>query len=164
MGSGKTTVGRILAQRLGWEFADLDHRVEARDGRTVPQIFAQSGEAAFRTAEADALEELLRFQHVVIALGGGAPGTPRIRELLAHAPETVVIHLQAPFPVLYDRCTAQALDTNATERPLLGDSEAAQARYESRHPLYAAIADHTADAGVPTPEAVIDEILRALGR
>lgn len=162
MGSGKTTVGRVLAGRLRWRFADLDHHVEAREGRSVPQIFAELGEAAFRTAEASALAELLQLGNIVVALGGGAPGTPRVRELLANAPGTAVIHLDAPFPVLYDRCAAQALDRAGTERPLLGERTAAQERYASRQAFYAAVAHHTADAGAATPETVADEILRVL--
>ena len=58
MGSGKTPVGRILSERLGWQFADLDHVVESREGRSVPHIFAESGEGAFRSAEAQVLADL----------------------------------------------------------------------------------------------------------
>ena len=71
MGSGKTEVGRALAQRLHWEFVDLDHRIEEK-GRAIHEIFAVEGEAAFRALETAALGELLQqtWTHSIVALGG----------------------------------------------------------------------------------------------
>jgi shikimate kinase len=155
-------VGRALAVRLGWHFADLDESIEAREGLTVPQIFAEQGEPAFRAAETAALTELLEQEHLIIALGGGALGTPVVCDLLAHTPGTRVVHLDAPFPVLYERCAAQAMDANATARPLLGDRSAAEERYRQRRGLYQAVAHATAPADAGAPELVADCILRAL--
>lgn len=163
MGSGKTTVGRLLAARLGWRFADLDDEVEARTGRSVPQIFAEDGEPAFRAAEADALAALLQDSRIVIALGGGAPGTPAVRERLASVTQTAVVHLDAPFPLLYDRCAAQALDPEATTRPLLGQRHAAAERYEARMAIYTAVAHYRVHAGSGPPEAIAGAVLRAVG-
>lgn len=161
MGSGKTTVGRLLADQVGWRFADLDHEVEIRAGRTVPQIFAEAGEPAFRLAEVHALTGLLMQSQLVIALGGGAAGTAAIRQLLQSASKTAVVHLDAPFSVLYDRCSVQARDPEATSRPLLGNAAAAAERYVQRREIYAALADHQADAS-ESPEQVAEAILKTL--
>ena len=162
MGSGKTTTGRVLARRLEWRFADLDDFVSQSEGLSVPEIFARQGEAAFRTAEVNALRGLLTEPHLVIALGGGAPETPAIRELLAAASGTVVVHLHAPFEALYARCLAQAADPAATSRPLLGEQRAAAERFARRLPVYAQIAHGTANADAPSAQAVADEILGKL--
>lgn len=162
MGSGKTTVGRVVAERLGWRFVDLDDAVSRRERRTVPQIFAESGEAAFREAEVRALAQELEGTRVVIALGGGAPGTPAIRELLAAAHRSAVVHLHAPFAVLYERCAKQARDPSATERPLLADTSAAEQRYRDRQAIYSAIAQHTFNVEAASAAQVAEAIVRAL--
>ncbi len=162
MGSGKTTVGRLLAAKLGWDFADLDTVVEQLKGKTVPQIFAEDGEALFRAAETEALARLLTEVNLVIALGGGAPSTAALRDLLAGARDTVVVHLHAPFPVLYARCQAQALDPEATARPLLEPLTPAGERYARRLPIYTAIAHLSADVSTEAPETVALSILDAL--
>lgn len=81
MGAGKTTVGRLLASRLGMAFVDSDEVIEAR-GRSIAEVFAVEGEAGFRALEADVIADLLTGPPAVIALGGGAVGTPSVRELL----------------------------------------------------------------------------------
>lgn len=76
MGSGKTTVGRILAERLGWAFVDFDERIETRLGRPVERIFREMGEEAFRRVEAEVGRELLDCERAVLASGGGWPTEP----------------------------------------------------------------------------------------
>src|SRR3954454_22166155 len=81
MGAGKTSVGRALAQRLGWRFLDLDDLIESREGRSVAEIFNRTGETGFRNAEANTLKELLTASalsgaSMVLALGGGAYAQP----------------------------------------------------------------------------------------
>src|SRR5438094_1370036 len=86
MGAGKTSVGRALSRRLGWDFADLDDRIQAREQRTIDEIFERSGEAYFRRAEHEALRELivgLSSSPRVIALGGGAFAQANNARLLA---------------------------------------------------------------------------------
>ena len=162
MGSGKSTVGRLLAATLGWRFLDLDTVIEHRTGRTVPEIFADNGEAHFRELEAEALTATLAEQNVVIALGGGAPEILANRELLAATPATAVVYLAAPFATLYDRCVQQALDPAATARPNLATREHAEARYASRQPFYTALATHTIESAALTPEQTVDVILTQL--
>ena len=158
MGSGKTTVGQLLAARLGWSFADLDDAVEARAGLRVPEIFKQRGEQAFRLAEVEALTRLLDRQRAVIALGGGAAATPAVRDLLKSIPRTLVIHLDAEFEVLQRRCLQQALDPSSMARPLLTDAEAARRRYRERAPLYASLAHGRIEVGALERHEVVQQI------
>ncbi|MEP6872684.1 MAG: shikimate kinase, partial [Anaerolineaceae bacterium] len=81
-GSGKSTVGRVLGERLGWEFADSDRELESARGRGVPEIFRDEGEEAFRGYEAAALEQLAMREPIVVATGGGAPTNERSRRAM----------------------------------------------------------------------------------
>ncbi len=162
MGSGKTTVGALLAAELEWTFLDLDHEIERREGRTVPQIFAESGEQAFRRAEASALAGLLGQRRVVIALGGGAPEELGNRLLLEQTPRTAVIYLSATFDVLVERCRLQALDPEATARPVLADHDVAAARFVRRKPHYERIAAHIVETADDTAEESMKAVLRKL--
>src|SRR5215468_65391 len=103
MGAGKSTVGRLLATRLGWNFLDLDTHLEQRAGLTVPQIFSEQGEARFRRLESTALASALAQRSTVIALGGGVPESLTNRLLLEQTPGTFTVFLDAPFPILFDR-------------------------------------------------------------
>jgi shikimate kinase len=162
MGSGKSTVGRLLAAGLNYGFFDLDTEIEAAADQTVPEIFAAHGEAHFRTLEHAALAHALTHSQAVIALGGGGPETPASLHLLAHAPDTAVLYLAAPFPTLYDRCLRQAAGPSATARPNLATHAAAQARFTRREPLYTRLATHIFDTGLQTPEETTAAILAAL--
>ena len=162
MGSGKTTTGTLLAERLGWRFLDLDREIEARHHRTVPQIFAEHGEAHFRHLESATLASLLGQRNVVLALGGGAPEELGNRLLLEQTPHTAVVYLAAPFDTLVDRCTAQAADPTATARPNLADLAAARRRFHLRRSHYERIAAHTLDTAQLTLDQAADAILHLL--
>lgn len=162
MGSGKTSVGSLVADRLGWRFLDLDHEIEARHNRTVPQIFAESGEAQFRRLESATLASLLGQRHVVVALGGGAPEELGNRLLLEQTPHTAVVYLAAPFATLLDRCNLQALDPAATTRPNLADLTAAKRRFHLRRTQYERIAAHTIDTSSLSLEEAADAVLELL--
>ena len=127
MGSGKTTVGRILATRLGWDFVDTDRRVEAKTGLAIPEIFATRGEAGFRALEAEVIRDLARGERQVIATGGGAVLDPANRLSLRMA--GVVVHLKASPELLWRR-------VSGSDRPLAQDPVAFRERYQERFPLY----------------------------
>jgi shikimate kinase len=162
MGSGKTTIGALLAERLGWRFLDLDREIEARDGRTVPQIFSGQGEAHFRRLESATLASLLGQRHVVIALGGGAPEELGNRLLLEQTPNTAVVYLSASFDILVARCTNQAADPTSTARPNLADLAHAERRFHLRRPHYERIAAYTIEIAELTLDQTTDTILAQL--
>jgi shikimate kinase len=158
MGAGKSTVGALLAQRLGWEFLDADAAVEAKAGKTVAAIFAEEGETAFRAREAEAIREHGQRERLVLALGGGALETGITREFIAGLSGASVIFLDAPLEVLVARCLAQP---QAAERPVLADREGLRRRFEARLPHYRRAHLTVATAGL-VPQQVVDEILGAL--
>src|SRR5262245_55414701 len=107
MGAGKTSVGRVLAQRLGWPFQDLDDIIESRLGKSVARIFAEAGESGFRSIESQALQELLSSKESchgnwIVALGGGAYAQPLNRAALEEAGAISVL-LEAPLEELRRR-------------------------------------------------------------
>lgn len=131
MASGKSSVGSELARRLGWEFLDLDARIESREGKTVPEIFRESGESGFRMAETAALRDLLTgslSRDSVVALGGGAFVQEQNRELLRQWPS---VFLEAPAEELWRRSL-----TDGVERPLRQDPEQFARLYAERLPFY----------------------------
>jgi shikimate kinase len=133
MGAGKTSVGRALSRHLGWRFEDLDDRIQTREGRTVPEIFQQSGEAGFRKAERAALAELLEQQSgapLIAALGGGAFTQEEIATLLAKS-GAMTVFLDASPDELWRRC-----GTDVVERPLRREETEFRRLYEVRRPRY----------------------------
>ena len=159
MGAGKSTIGRLLAARLHWDFLDLDAHLEARTGATIPELFARHGEAHFRRLESSALASALGRDRTVLALGGGTPEELTNRLLLEQTPATFTIFLDAPFPTLYDRCMLQDV-----ARPVLADPAAAQLRFERRHPLYRRMAGLTIATSDQTPAQTVDALLLALAK
>src|SRR4051812_4154212 len=101
MGAGKTTIGRVLARKLGKRFIDSDHAIETRTGASIPWIFEIEGEASFRRREADMIRELTAQQGVVLATGGGAVLDPASRALLCE--RGTVIYLRASVGSILQR-------------------------------------------------------------
>jgi len=162
MGAGKTSVGRILAQQLGWQFLDLDDHLEARAGATIPALFSTHGEPHFRRLESSALANALSRPHTVLALGGGTPEQLTNRLLLEQTPGTVVIFLDAPFETLFDRCMLQSFASPDHIRPVLASPTEAEARFRARQPLYRRLARHTIPTADLTPGDAADQILAAI--
>jgi shikimate kinase len=157
MGAGKSTIGRILASHLNWNFLDLDAHLEARTNATIPELFALHGEARFRRLESSALASALGRSNTVLALGGGTPEELTNRLLLEQTPGTFTIFLNAPFPTLFDRCMLQDIT-----RPVLEDPAAAQLRFTRRHPLYTRLAGLTIDTTDLTPDQTVNALLAYL--
>lgn len=158
-GSGKTTVGRLVAARLGWAFVDADDVIEATAGKSVAGIFAAEGEAGFRDREAAALAALCARPDHVIATGGGAV----LREANRLAMKAgFVVWLTAPPEVVWERmCTDP---TTAARRPNLtaaGGEAEVRALLAAREPLYREVADLTVGTESLSPELVADSILSA---
>ncbi len=133
MGAGKSSVGAALSRSLGWPFEDLDERIQAREQRSIEQIFRQSGEAVFRQLEHAALRSLVEElgpSARVVALGGGAFAQPNNADLLEEAGWSTIF-LDASVDELFRRCQEQQL-----ERPLRGDVNEFNRLYEDRRPCY----------------------------
>ena len=159
MGAGKNSVGRALSRRLGWPFEDLDERIQAREGRTIEQIFRQSGEAEFRGAEHAALRELLSdlgSAPRVVALGGGDFVQANNAALLEET-GVLTIFLDAPVEELFQRCQQEQL-----ERPLRRDLQQFRQLYETRRPYYMTAALRI-ETGGKDVEAVAAEVIGRLG-
>ncbi len=163
MGAGKTSVGRALAARLGWEFEDLDNRIERREGRTVPEIFRDSGEDHFRRAETEALKELLEeltnSSFRVVAMGGGA-FVQQSNVALVRASGVQVVFLDAPVKELWQRCSEQAI-VDGVERPLRSDQEKFGRLYALRRSRYLQAKVRIDTSGKPVDQ-VAAEVAAAL--
>jgi shikimate kinase len=157
MGSGKSTVGRAVAARLGATFIDSDEQVERATGRTVREIFETDGEAAFRKVESEALTAALESdERAVIAAAGGAVLDRANRARLRDA--GAVVWLRARPDVLAGRVLT------AAHRPLLGDDPLSVLRRldGERAPLYRDVASTVVDVDVLDVDAVVDRVLEAV--
>ena len=164
MGAGKSSVGRALGQRLNWIFEDLDDRIEARERRTVAEIFRDSGELEFRRAEHAALQQVLQELAGggarIVALGGGA-FVQNENAALLKASGVPTVFLDAPVEELWERCCTQARETGA-ERPLLASMEQFRKLYETRRGNYSQ-ASLKIQTGSRSVETIVDEIAETLG-
>jgi shikimate kinase len=155
MGAGKSSVGRILATRLGRCFVETDDMITATEGRPIPEIFAEKGEAHFRALEDEAVRLLALKRGDVIATGGGLPcGAGRAEALRGIG---TVVWLSGDFGALYERAL------RGGDRPMLSGKtrEQAEALYEARKPFYAK-ADLDVDTTGLNPDQVAAEVLKAL--
>lgn len=157
MGAGKSAVGRPLAASLGYRFIDADVILEQSCGRTIPQIFAQEGEDAFRAVESSVLDQIAQWHSLVVATGGGVVTRPRNWGTLRQG---LVVWLDAPEEVLLRRLAA-----DPTPRPLLEDADAAsrvRRLLRQRRPLYAQADLTVAQREGDSPELVAMGILDAI--
>ena len=152
--AGKTTVARARASRLGWRAEDIDELIEARERRTVADIFSRNGEPYFRALERDILRLLLPLRHVVVATGGGTFMDPDNRGAINM--DGVSVWLDVPLEELVGRLPADG------RRPLAADRVQMERLYAVRQVAYAN-AQLRIDARGAHPEAVAERILEALG-
>lgn len=153
MGSGKSTVGALVADALGCPFIDLDEVIVKKDGRSIPEIFAADGERGFRRLEKQALEKTVAKyaeNTAVLSLGGGTVTIPGAVQLLQGS--TLCIYLEASPETLQRRLQGQT-----DGRPLADDHFAE--RLSQREPLYRAAAHITIETEGLSPEEITDEII-----
>lgn len=156
MGCGKTTVGRALAEKAGYRFADMDDLIEKEQGKSIARIFKEEGEAAFRRMETETARKLSAQSRLVVAAGGGALLNPENAALFRAT--GVIVLLDLPVEALQERLK------DDTSRPLLQKPDRnalIRELYEKRMPLYRAAADLAICADFPPGEAA-DRILAAV--
>jgi shikimate kinase len=158
MGAGKSSVGRLVADRLGLSFIDLDGRIEVREGMPVAELFQDRGEQAFRELESDALDALSAEEPSVVACGGGIIVRDSNRRALKRLGRVVYLAV--------DAAEALARIGDTATRPLLSGPSgtmAATSLLRARKSLYAAVADATVDTVGRTAEEVADLVIEAAG-
>lgn len=153
MAAGKTTVARALARRLGWRFEDVDELIEARERRTIAEIFQKQGEPAFRAIEREILKLLLPLRHVVVATGGGTFMDPENRATINL--DGVSVWLDVPLEELVARIPADG------RRPLAADRAALERLFALRVAGYST-AHYRVDAAGAHPEEVAERILECV--
>jgi shikimate kinase len=164
MGSGKSTIGPILANTLGWSFVDLDRAVEISAGRTVNEIFQSSGEPAFRELERQILLETGTTRHAIIALGGGTIAEEQNFHFVVRS--GILVYLKIPPDMLFARLRRK------TNRPMLGgdgmtrlDEPALRSKvaelHRVREPFYS-MADVVVETGSQPVGLAVDEMVRKL--
>lgn len=154
MGAGKTTVGRMLAQALGFEFVDADRELEARSGALIATIFSVEGEDGFRRREAALLDELSQRAGIVLATGGGAVLNPDTRQRLRE--RGLVVYLRASADEIHRRTR------NDRSRPLLQTADPRAKIAEllaEREPLYEATAHLTFQSASANPRRLVRRLL-----
>jgi shikimate kinase len=155
MGSGKSTVARLLARQIGWLHADLDKRIVERSGLTIAEIFARRGEPVFRKLEHEELKSILgeaveQSRSTIISLGGGTTCQKQNVDLLRGA-TCATIWLHCPIESLLQRCS------HVTDRPLFRDEESFRQLYEQRLPAYE-LSDYQVESSVE-PLRVVQQII-----
>jgi shikimate kinase len=154
MGAGKSTIGRLLASQLQFEFVDADRELEARSGVPIPTIFEIEGEGGFRKREAALLDELTQRPRIVLATGGGAILDPGTRDLLKQ--RGLVIYLRASIDEILRRTR------HDRSRPLLQTADPRTRIDEllaQREPLYAATADLVFQSAVSNPRRLVARLI-----
>jgi len=166
MGSGKSTIGPILANTIGYDFLDIDRAIETRTKKSVTEIFREDGEQYFRSVERDIISQIIAHPRLVVSLGGGTVTDPELFRVIASS--GILVYLKVTPEQLYRRLHRK------TDRPLLADIEGnrlgepelrdrIQTLYTSREPIYS-----KADIVVMTDDTrvgiTVDQIVKLLSR
>lgn len=159
--TGKTTLAKLIAKKLGWKWIDADVEIERRAGKTIARIFAEDGEPAFRDLESQVVRDLCGQKRLVLATGGGAPMRPENREAMRRAGR--VVWLKAKPRTILARMTADL--TTAARRPQLTDKNPLAEivhLLEKRTPVYRETADLQVETEHLTPKKLTAKILHKL--
>lgn len=157
-GTGKTTVGRLLAERLGWEFIDADVLLEEKHGRTIKQIFAAEGETGFRDKEAAILAELCGKTRQVIATGGGVILRPDNRALLKKSGH--VIWLRAEESTIWQRLKQDVATEDRRPNLTVGGLQEIEDLLKQREPWYTDCAEFIEDTTGQSPTQLVERIVQ----
>jgi shikimate kinase len=158
MGSGKSSIGPLLAQQLGYNFIDTDETIERASGRTIPQLFAESGEPGFRAIESQVLGEVAAYTRLVIGTGGGIVTQ---KSNWSHLQQGLVIWLDVPIPVL-----AHRLRGEMEHRPILSTEEDLERKLDrillDRASLYANADVRISIGAEDTLPAIVDRMMERI--
>lgn len=155
MGSGKTTIGQALSERLKYAWIDLDDYIVDKEGKDIPIIFKEKGEDYFRKVEKVCLNEVVSMEECVVSTGGGVIGSEENRKILRN---TKTVYLKYPFEVLYERIAG---DSN---RPLVTSREALEKRFIERLDLYEKASGITIECEDKSIDQIVQEIIIYLER
>ncbi len=155
MASGKSTVGPVLAAKLGLEFIDLDRVIEARAGCAIIELIERDGEERFREIETEALREAVSRGAAIIAPGGGAITRAENRELMSRL--GITVWLDAPFELCWRR-----IQKDGATRPLAPDEATASSAYERRWALYRQASIHIPINESHSPDDISETIIKCL--
>ncbi len=150
MGAGKTSVGQRLAELMGWNFVDVDQKIEEREGTSIRELFLRAGEPYFRRVESEELQRLSVGKNLVVALGGGAFCSPENQRVVRRTGTSV--WLDAPMEILFSRCKGDG------SRPLFTTRTAMKDLLRGRRPFYAK-ADLRVKVGRLSVDQIADRIL-----
>jgi shikimate kinase len=157
MGAGKSTVGKLLAKKLGRRFLDADHVIEERCGVKIPVIFEMEGEDGFRKREAQAIKDITAEQDLILATGGGAVLLPENRQYLSERGRVIYLHA-SPIELWHRTKGGEG-------RPLLRNGDVKKILenlYAIRDPLYREIADHVIETGKPSVNQLVNTLIMQL--
>jgi len=157
-GSGKSTISKILAQKLGYKLFELDHLIDERAGEKIPEIVAKFGWERFRQMETEILTEIVKTKNAVLDLGGGIVEKQENRKLIQE--NCRVVWLKAKPEILIDRIKGSTYRPSLTGKSIVDEVPEVLAR---REPLYQGLADLSLDTGELSPEQAVSEIIRHFG-
>ena len=156
MGVGKTTIGKLLAQEIGYRFVDTDEVIVKAASKSINEIFIENGEAEFRQLESDILSQVCAYTKLIVATGGGIVIQQQNWSYLHHG---LIVWLDAPIPIILQRLAAD------NTRPLLQDADIEgklKSLLEQRQPMYSQADLHITISATETPEEIATRILATI--